>query len=175
MLFRWTRRAACGALLALAAPALATDADQLLRDNYPPESLRLGEEGHVGLKLEIDGAGKLMSCMVSQSSGYARLDRASCDVMLIHVIKLKAPAPTDGRRGNAVRDGAIDWQLPPTTPRPATPPPHSPDTELREAAEKITCAVSARQGSILVKTKVCLSKTDRERQQEYARRNRDAL
>ncbi len=166
---------ACGLAMLAAAPALATDADKLLADNYPRESLRLGEEGSVGLKLGIDGSGKLLSCTVSKSSGYARLDRASCDVMLIHVIKLVPPKATEGRHAHAVKDAQIDWQLPPGTPRPPVAPPRSPDAELAAAAETITCTTAQRMGSVGLKQKVCLSAADRERAQEYARRNRDAL
>ena len=169
--------AAMGAILALtaSAPALATDADKLLADNYPPESLRLGEEGSVGLRLGIDGSGKLLSCAVSQSSGYARLDHASCDIMLLHVIKLMPPKAVDGRRANSFKEARIDWQLPAGTRRPPVAPPHSPEVELAAAAATITCTTAQRMGSVGLKQKVCLSAADRERAQEYARRNRDAL
>ncbi len=161
--------------IAGATPALATDADKLLADNYPPESRRLGEEGSVGLKLVVDGNGKLVSCTVSQTSGYARLDRASCDIMLIHVVRMVPPKAVDGRRGRAVKEAKIDWTLPAGTPRPPVAPPRSPDAELASAAETITCTTAQRMGSLNLKQKVCLSAADRQRAQDYARRNRDAL
>lgn len=161
--------------LTTASGAFAAEAEALLRDNYPAESLRLGEEGNVGMALEIGTDGKLRSCTVSRTSGYARLDRAACDIMLIHVGKLNAPVDAKGRRITAVREGSIDWRLPPGTPRPAAAPPRSPDVEIAQAAEKITCTVSARQGSLGIKQKVCLTKADRDRANDYARRNRDAL
>ena len=173
---RGFKRAVLASLLTLIAmPVLATDADQLLKQNYPPESLRLGEEGNVGLKLEVNRAGRLRSCAVTKSSGYARLDRASCDVMLLHVVKLSEPGASDRGRGTAFREAAIDWHLPAGTPRPPALPPKSPAVELADAAEPITCRVSTKQGSILVKQKVCLSARDHERAEDYARANRSAL
>ena len=166
-------RAALTALL-LAAPAFATDAGKLLIDNYPPESLRLGEEGDVGLSMDIGANGKINGCQVSKTSGYARLDRAACDLMLLHVTRVSPPTK-DGRRVAAQREGAIGWRIPPGQPRLNRLPPRSPDTELALAAEKITCAVSPRQGSIGIKQKVCLTRRERDQAQDYARRNRDAL
>ena len=162
------------AALLLAAPALATDADKLLIDNYPPESLRLGEEGDVGLSMDIGADGKINGCQVARTSGYARLDRAACDIMLLHVTRVNPPTK-DGRRVAAQRDGTIGWRIPAGQPRLNRLPPRSPDTELALAAEKITCAVSPRQGSIGIKQKVCLTRRERDLAQDYARRNRDAL
>ena len=162
------------AALLFAVPASATDADRLLIDNYPPESLRLGEEGDVGVAMDIGADGKINGCQVSKTSGYARLDRAACDIMLVHVTRVNPPTK-DGRRVAAQREGSIGWRIPAGHARLNRLPPRSPEVDLALAAEKITCAVSARQGSIGIKQKVCLTRRERDLAQDYARRNRDAL
>jgi len=162
------------AALLLATPVLAIDAERLLVENYPLESLRLGEEGSVGLSMDIGADGKINGCLVSKTSGYARLDRAACDLMLVHVTRVSPPMK-DGRRVAAVREGAIEWRIPAGQARLNRLPPRSSDIELALAAEKITCSLSARQGSLGIKQKVCLTRRERDLAQDYARRNRDAL
>lgn len=162
------------AALLVAAPALATDAERLLIDNYPPESLRLGEEGTVGVAMNVGADGKIVGCQVAATSGYARLDRAACDIMLLHVTRIGPPIK-DGRAVAGIKEGRIDWRIPAGQPRLNRLPPRSTDDELALAAEKITCSVSARQGSIGIKQKVCLTRRERDLAQDYARRNRDAL
>jgi protein TonB len=44
---------------------------------YPPASRRLGEEGTVVLRVELDEHGKVCAAQVSSSSGFARLDAAA--------------------------------------------------------------------------------------------------
>src|SRR5690242_18026343 len=47
--------------------------------HYPPEALRKGEEGRVGFRVAITKEGHIEQCEITQSSGYATLDRETCD------------------------------------------------------------------------------------------------
>jgi len=49
--------------------------------SYPPTSRRLGEEGTVILRVELDEQGKVCAARVSSSSGFARLDTAALDAV----------------------------------------------------------------------------------------------
>ena len=44
---------------------------------YPALSRRLGEEGIVVLRVELDETGRVAAAQVASSSGYARLDEAA--------------------------------------------------------------------------------------------------
>ena len=48
--------------------------------DYPPEALRLHEQGLVGVELTVSPAGEVTSCTVTQPSGSAALDAHSCEV-----------------------------------------------------------------------------------------------
>lgn len=48
---------------------------------YPPLSRRMGEEGIVVLRVELDEQGKVCAARVSGSSGFARLDDAALDAV----------------------------------------------------------------------------------------------
>ena len=60
---------------ALAAPALAEDAAY--------ETLVPGESGQVRLAYDIAPSGHVENCTVEQSSGFPRLDAASCRMMVL--------------------------------------------------------------------------------------------
>jgi protein TonB len=45
--------------------------------SYPPSSRRLGEEGTVLLRVELDAQGKVSLARIATSSGFARLDEAA--------------------------------------------------------------------------------------------------
>ena len=46
--------------------------------DYPIEALSLGSEGVTGFSIEVDAAGKVSQCRVTQSSGSALLDAQTC-------------------------------------------------------------------------------------------------
>lgn len=47
--------------------------------DYPPASLRAGQQGEVLLAMLIDGDGKVRDAKVARSSMYWRLDKATLD------------------------------------------------------------------------------------------------
>lgn len=51
-------------------------------DDYPSQSLRDGEQGTVRVRLTINRLGMPRQCTIEQSSGYRRLDEATCRILL---------------------------------------------------------------------------------------------
>lgn len=60
---------------------LSVACPQRTAPSYPPTSRRLGEEGTVVLRVELDEQGKVCAARVSSSSGFARLDTAALDAV----------------------------------------------------------------------------------------------
>lgn len=62
----------------------STDADYLQnpKPGYPPLSKRLGEQGHVVLRVFIEVDGKAQKAEIKQSSGFERLDQAALNTVL---------------------------------------------------------------------------------------------
>lgn len=73
----------------------------LVKPDYPPQSLRLGEHGTVVVELETDAAGQIVAARVVTGSGYPRLDAAAREAVLAsrcapHVFDGE-PVPTRAR------------------------------------------------------------------------------
>lgn len=49
---------------------------------YPPEAIRLGQQGTVGLEVRVSDSGRVTECSVTKSSGYLLLDEAACEGMV---------------------------------------------------------------------------------------------
>ncbi|MBW6526027.1 energy transducer TonB [Sphingomonas sp. RHCKR7] len=47
-------------------------------EDYPPSSIRAGEQGVVAIALQVDATGKVSDCSVTASSGHVALDQATC-------------------------------------------------------------------------------------------------
>ena len=65
--------------------------------DYPPESLRLGEQGIVRSRFLLTETGEATECMVESTSGYPRLDEAACGL----VRYLKYEPKTEGGKAIA--------------------------------------------------------------------------
>lgn len=75
---------------------------------YPPASRRMGEQGSVKLRLELDDAGNITSVKVLQSSGHIRLDNAG----MAAVRNWKCNAPTrDGKPARAIATQVFEFKL----------------------------------------------------------------
>jgi TonB family protein len=55
-------------------------ATQLRPDQYPAEAIAAREQGDVTVKLDVDKAGRVVTCMVSNSSKSKSLDARSCEI-----------------------------------------------------------------------------------------------
>jgi protein TonB len=100
-------------LAAMAAGSAAAAADSPNRQaeanaaftEYPKASLDNNEQGTVHYRVKIDRKGIPSQCEVTQSSGYERLDLATCDLLMSRA----RFTPTQGRR--SVYDGRVVWRI----------------------------------------------------------------
>lgn len=74
------------------------------KPDYPPDSSRAREEGHVTLQLVVRADGRVASVRVIRSSGFPRLDRAARETALRWRLQ---PA----RRGGEAVEGVLDWTV----------------------------------------------------------------
>lgn len=76
--------------------------------NYPAISRRLGEQGQVKLKVELDETGRVTSARVVESSGFKRLDEAGLNAVKSWRCN---PATRDGKPVRAVALQPLDFIL----------------------------------------------------------------
>ncbi|MEA3029289.1 MAG: hypothetical protein QOG13_614 [Sphingomonadales bacterium] len=91
--------------------AQANLAQYLSDADYPPEAIRNGEHGIVGIRLEVGADGVVTACRVTAPSGSPSLDAASCRVMT----ERARFTPARNAAGQAVADSVasrIRWVLP---------------------------------------------------------------
>lgn len=148
-------------------PAVANNSSNrdFLARNYPPESLQKGEFGKVGFQLTIEPDGLLSGCAINQSSGFPRLDRGTCE-LLVYAAKLE-PAKDDG--GRAVRtskSGFVTWKLPKGI-QPATPA----KADLAAKVEPLLCRRELVTGSNIKTGIRCMTSTDWLREERNAQQN----
>jgi protein TonB len=84
----------------------------ITNDDYPEASIRANEEGRTQVRYEIGVDGRVTqgSCQVTQSSGFDRLDRRTCE--LVERRFRFNPALRDGTPVTEVRSQNIKWQIP---------------------------------------------------------------
>lgn len=82
--------------------------------DYPPKSLRAGEQGRVEYSFTVTPRGKVKNCTITKSTGYPRLDKATCQLISETIY---APARVAGREVAEEKTGAMNWRVsPPTEP-----------------------------------------------------------
>jgi TonB family protein len=101
------------ALAAAAAPS--GDASRQAEANaafnaYPRESLANGEQGTVFYHVKIDSRGRPTDCEVIQSSGFDRLDMATC-TMLMDRAQFTPGRNDRGRATRSTYDGKVVWRI----------------------------------------------------------------
>ena len=141
--------------------------DEIIQDSYPKASLKAGEQGPVQFRVSLDKRGKLLSCAVTRSSGYPRLDQATCDLVVAYA-RFGAPTDASGRRVPATKEGLLIWRLPDGY-APAADAPDIIAALNEERPDEIECRRSTRVGSLYVKVKMCLTRADWLRADDYAR------
>lgn len=109
-------------LLGAASPAMSQSIDddakarnaqnwEVMFSQYPPGALAAREQGVVGFEVALDRDGFATECRVIQSSGYARLDAETCELVMDRG-RFKGVAGADGRRKAVVTRGVVNWVLP---------------------------------------------------------------
>jgi TonB family protein len=131
--------------------------------HYPPGAYKRGEQGRVAFRIRIEPDGSLGTCDVTESSGFAALDRETCEVILQYA-RLKPVRNEDGRAIRAVQSGFIVWRLPEGATRIAS---TSAKTMLKP--DQIICKRSQTTGSLIAKTKQCLTRAEWAMQERITR------
>lgn len=91
-------------------PGTPNMAGLISQDDYPVEALRRGEQGTVGVRLDIDSAGRVSACTVTQSSASASLDEGTCALLQ----KRARFIPARDANGRPTTDSVttkISWRL----------------------------------------------------------------
>jgi protein TonB len=79
-------------------------------DAYPKESLARGEQGVVHYHVLIDTRGRATECSITESSGFSRLDLATCE-MLMDRAQFTPTVTDSGRRRRSTYDGKVIWRI----------------------------------------------------------------
>ena len=105
-------------LAAMAGGATAAAADAPDRQSeanaafteYPKASLANNEQGTVHYRVKIDRRGVPSQCEVTQSSGFERLDMATCNLLMSRA-RFTPARDSRGRAGRSSYDGRVIWRI----------------------------------------------------------------
>jgi TonB family protein len=100
---------------ATAGAAAATAPDRAAEANaaftsYPKGSLDNNEQGTVHYRVKIDRKGVPQQCEVTQSSGFQRLDLATCELLMSRA-RFTPSRDSRGRLGRSTYDGRVVWRI----------------------------------------------------------------
>lgn len=80
-------------------------------DDYPSAELRAGHQGAVRFRLSIDTQGRVSDCAIVRSSGYARLDEATCKYASRRA-RFDAATDGNGDRVAGTWTSEVRWMIP---------------------------------------------------------------
>jgi len=146
-------------LLMVAATVTAPAQDQSVQSKngefifsqYPPRAKAAGEQGSVRFQAEVDAKGNVMSCKVTEGSGFERLDRETCDLIVDHA-SFKPTLDGDGTPREAIHDGIVNWRIPGVAPAASKIAGKSPD--------EVVCKRVNKTGSLIAHSRLCLTKRE---------------
>ena len=103
------------AAMAAGAPVAANAQDRQAEANaaftdYPKSSLANNEQGTVHYRVKIDRRGVPSECEVTRSSGFERLDLATCDLLMSRA-RFTPSRDSRGRAGRSTYDGRVIWRI----------------------------------------------------------------
>ena len=131
--------------------------------SYPAESALRGEQGDVTFRVRTNRKGQIDGCQVIHSSGYKRLDEATCD-MILRGATAKPLQEANGFRIAGVRDAFVEWRLPPQYAINAAPF----DTRPGSASVTFDCHRQIRKASIIIQEKTCVTDQEWKKQVAFA-------
>lgn len=79
--------------------------------DYPTRDLREGNAGVVRFRLEVSADGRVTDCRITQTSGHAGLDEATCD-KLTRRARFDPASDETGANVSGSYSGAVRWQIP---------------------------------------------------------------
>ena len=90
--------------------------------DYPAAAVRAGEQGVVGLRLDVAADGRVTGCTITSSSGSAILDSATCE-LLRRRLRFRPARDAGGKAMPDTYNARIAWRLPQPAPQGEEPPP----------------------------------------------------
>lgn len=111
-----TRSDTVGSILAVAVLATyglwlpSTVYGQQVPDDYPLESVRLGEQGGVRFIVDVTTDGYAINCRVTSSSGFERLDAATCP-MVVKRARFTPYSLQEGETALQTYTSVVHWEL----------------------------------------------------------------
>lgn len=92
------------------ARARANLASYVQYNDYPPEAMRLHQQGTVGFALVVSAEGRVEHCEVLQSSGSTQLDGRTCQIMLARA-RFQPARDNGGHPASDIVTARITWML----------------------------------------------------------------
>jgi protein TonB len=80
-------------------------------NDYPTESLKAGEQGTVEFKVDVNADGRAENCVILKSSGFPRLDKATCDVV-VRRARFKPASDGNGAPIRGTWSNKMNWVIP---------------------------------------------------------------
>lgn len=85
--------------------------DWVNTNDYPSQDLREGNQGLVRVRLEVNAAGRASTCTVTVSSGFPRLDAATCAKLLTRA-RFDPASDESGAKVSGQWSGSVRWAIP---------------------------------------------------------------
>lgn len=79
--------------------------------DYPTDSLKAGEQGAVEFQVDVGVDGKATNCVIVKSSGYPRLDKATCDLVTRRA-RFNPATDKDGAPAKGTFKNKMNWVIP---------------------------------------------------------------
>jgi TonB family protein len=160
--------AAIAALLSpYAAYSQAADHGDFMAKHYPPQALKNGEDGRVGFRVSISKDGVIERCEITESSGYATLDRETCDFIAVYA-KLKPAVDDKGIAYGTIQSGVVAWKLPAGVARSI-----APRAAAASLPPPLVCKRGNNTGSFLAHTTQCMTDAEWAVQDRLVRQSLD--
>lgn len=92
-------------------------ASWVTNNDYPPTARAERREGITGFRLIVDPRGRVSTCFITASSGFADLDQATCDLLSSRA-RFHPARDGDGERVSGSFSSRVSWRLPAVVPEP---------------------------------------------------------
>jgi protein TonB len=123
---------------------------EFIFSQYPPRALAAGEQGSVRFQAEVDVKGNVMTCKVTATSGFKRLDRETCDLIVDHAT-FAPTVDSEGKARQAVHDGIVNWRIPGLA---------ASSSQMASGAspDQVICKRQTKTGSLVSHSRLCLTR-----------------
>lgn len=131
--------------------------DAVILKNYPAASLAAGEQGSVFFLVSMAADGEPTGCEVTRSSGYPRLDEATCRLMLVQAKFAKKQQPGATRSQVMRHEGVVNWKIPGAAADAAKP---IQVASVISPMDKKVCKKTTEIGTLARVTRTCLTRRE---------------